>query len=236
MLGSDAQVRRLNRPIAARMRRPTCCPSRSRRRRGGVPTMRLSGRRRAGGRDGAARGGASAASRRRTISSISSCTACCICWAIDHETDAEAEEMERLEVDILATLGIADPYAAAGERRSRLELLDALLTCHERQKPIDDQAERSRRRALPGGAGRPSRRRVGWPRCARGSACPARRHCARCSRTRSRASRRRPRLLGRRARDAAAHPALRRARASSTSWCRAPTSSPSTRTSRSGSC
>jgi probable rRNA maturation factor len=30
----------------------------------------------------------------------------------DHETDDEAEEMERLERDILTRLGIADPYAA----------------------------------------------------------------------------------------------------------------------------
>ena len=29
----------------------------------------------------------------------------------DHETDEEAEEMEQLETEILATLGIADPYA-----------------------------------------------------------------------------------------------------------------------------
>jgi probable rRNA maturation factor len=30
----------------------------------------------------------------------------------DHETDDEAEEMERLERDILARIGVADPYAA----------------------------------------------------------------------------------------------------------------------------
>ena len=30
----------------------------------------------------------------------------------DHETDDEAEEMEQLEVEVLETLGIADPYAA----------------------------------------------------------------------------------------------------------------------------
>jgi probable rRNA maturation factor len=38
----------------------------------------------------------------------------------DHETDAQAEVMEGLEVEILATLGIGDPYAApdaAFERR-----------------------------------------------------------------------------------------------------------------------
>jgi len=31
----------------------------------------------------------------------------------DHDTDSEAEAMERLEVDILATIGVSDPYAAA---------------------------------------------------------------------------------------------------------------------------
>ncbi|HYG89032.1 MAG TPA: rRNA maturation RNase YbeY [Azospirillum sp.] len=31
----------------------------------------------------------------------------------DHEVDAEAEEMERLEVEVLSTLGISDPYAAS---------------------------------------------------------------------------------------------------------------------------
>jgi probable rRNA maturation factor len=31
----------------------------------------------------------------------------------DHETDAEAEEMERLEREILARIGVADPYATA---------------------------------------------------------------------------------------------------------------------------
>lgn len=31
----------------------------------------------------------------------------------DHQTDAEAEEMEGLETQILATIGVADPHAAA---------------------------------------------------------------------------------------------------------------------------
>jgi probable rRNA maturation factor len=33
----------------------------------------------------------------------------------DHETRAEAEAMERLETETLASLGVADPYAAAGD-------------------------------------------------------------------------------------------------------------------------
>jgi len=33
----------------------------------------------------------------------------------DHETEDEAQEMESLEVRILARIGIADPYAGAGE-------------------------------------------------------------------------------------------------------------------------
>jgi probable rRNA maturation factor len=35
---------------------------------------------------------------------------------LDHDTDARAEVMERLEVEILAALGVPDPYAAAEER------------------------------------------------------------------------------------------------------------------------
>ncbi len=31
----------------------------------------------------------------------------------DHETDSAAEDMERLEVEILATVGVSDPYAAS---------------------------------------------------------------------------------------------------------------------------
>jgi len=31
----------------------------------------------------------------------------------DHEIDEQAEEMERLEVEVLSTLGISDPYAAS---------------------------------------------------------------------------------------------------------------------------
>jgi probable rRNA maturation factor len=34
----------------------------------------------------------------------------------DHDTAAQAEAMERLEVQILATLGVSDPYAAAKDR------------------------------------------------------------------------------------------------------------------------
>ena len=33
----------------------------------------------------------------------------------DHETTEEAEEMEQMEREILATLGIPDPYANQGE-------------------------------------------------------------------------------------------------------------------------
>lgn len=37
---------------------------------------------------------------------------------LDHQTDAEAEAMETLETAVLKTLGIADPYAAAGQGAS----------------------------------------------------------------------------------------------------------------------
>lgn len=37
----------------------------------------------------------------------------------DHETDAEAERMERLETAILARLGVADPYAPPQRRTAR---------------------------------------------------------------------------------------------------------------------
>ncbi|MEX2454833.1 MAG: rRNA maturation RNase YbeY [Rhodospirillaceae bacterium] len=38
----------------------------------------------------------------------------------DHESEAEAEEMEGLETEILATLGVSDPYAASDPLRERV--------------------------------------------------------------------------------------------------------------------
>lgn len=35
----------------------------------------------------------------------------------DHDTDAAAEEMERLETEVLATIGLADPYAVPAASR-----------------------------------------------------------------------------------------------------------------------
>ena len=150
------------------------------------------------------------------------------------ETDAEAEEMERLETEILAT-----------HRRRRSLRRRACLTAgdiarsihgHECQKRQTDERQRPMQ---PAGASpwsrRPSSRRVGSPPCAPGSACPARRRCARCWRMRSRAPATAAPSRPRSARCCCASCASAPC-ASSTSWCRAPTSSPSTRTSRSGSC
>ncbi len=45
----------------------------------------------------------------------------------DHETDEEAERMERLETRILAGLGVADPYAdAAGAETADAEAIGAM--------------------------------------------------------------------------------------------------------------
>ena len=197
--------------IAARTRRPTCCPSPS-----SCPP----------GIDGeddalssatscwrletvAARGRRARHRRSSTIFSISSCTACCICWAIDHETDAEAEAMERLEVEIWPRLGIADPYAAPVARNRPIERL-----AMSRQNADDERHGRGRRPA--------ERRRQqpthSWLDALRGPPRPARRADA------ARHARGRPQedagdgggILRRRARDAAAHPALRRRCASTT--------------------
>ena len=114
MLGSDALVRRLNRTYRGKDA-PTNVLSFPYQQPPGAAAddRRLPGRRRAGGRDRPRRKRPSAASSPGTTSSTSSCTACCICWATTIETDAAAEEMERLETEILATIGVADPYAAA---------------------------------------------------------------------------------------------------------------------------
>ena len=78
---------------------------------GGVPRkMRLSGRCRAGGRDrqreAAERGIAPTAHLQHLV-----VHGLLHLLGFDHTTDAEAEQMERIEAEILATLGIADPYA-----------------------------------------------------------------------------------------------------------------------------
>jgi probable rRNA maturation factor len=36
-------------------------------------------------------------------------------FGYDHQAEAEARRMERLEAEILGALGIADPYVAAGD-------------------------------------------------------------------------------------------------------------------------
>ncbi len=40
----------------------------------------------------------------------------------DHEKDPEAEEMERLEVEILSTLGVGDPYLGEARSAERMKL------------------------------------------------------------------------------------------------------------------
>ena len=72
-------------------------------------------RRRAGARDRAARGGGARHCRSSIICSTSWCTDCCIFSATITRRTQEAQTMESLEVRILQRLGIADPYATAGE-------------------------------------------------------------------------------------------------------------------------
>lgn len=52
----------------------------------------------------------------------------------DHETDGQAEEMEALETSILATLGIADPYA--GTEPVRTEPSSAARAGRARPAPV----------------------------------------------------------------------------------------------------
>ena len=81
--------------IAARRRRPTCCPSLPA---PGIPIddddPRFLGDVVLAAGDAAARGGASSGCRVEHISNTSWCTDCCIFWAIDHGTDQEAQVME----------------------------------------------------------------------------------------------------------------------------------------------
>ena len=61
-------------------------------------------------RDHGARGATRKASRSPIISPISPCMDFSTCLGYDHDTDAAAETMEALERDILARLGVPDPY------------------------------------------------------------------------------------------------------------------------------
>ena len=62
------------------------------------------------------------------MSSILSCTVCLHLLGYDHETEAEADEMERLETEILAALGLKDPYAVEPAEPT-------LVSCHYQDLP-----------------------------------------------------------------------------------------------------
>ena len=70
-------------------------------------------------RDRAAGSAGSRARRRRIIRPIWWFTACCICWATTTSAAPMPERMEAIETDILARLGIADPYRMPARRRGQ---------------------------------------------------------------------------------------------------------------------
>ena len=94
----------------------------------------------------------------------------------DHETDRDAEHMEAAEVEILARLGIANPYGDGETSPAEASPVHSTEAMHDKgllSNPTDEAARSS------GG-------RAGSPACAPGSACRARRPCATRWRSRSR--------------------------------------------------
>ena len=231
-------IRRSERSIAtgaARMRRPTCCRFRPRRRPGkgaesaaahisatsSSPIRRPRARRRP------------RASRSATISPTSPSMDFCICSAMTTRTTATPKRWNSLERRILARLAVPDPYAPRADRklisppcliptrragrlsRPALRANRAIFRCRS-PRPIDAARAKASSRALrarcsAGGTARPAPTSRSCSKRPAPAKPASRRKSAPCSRTSWRCA----------------------SAGSRTSWCRAPTSSPCSRTSRS---
>ena len=196
----------------------------------GDARSRIPRRHRARARDASRARRRSRACRSSIICSISSCTGCCIFWATITRPTRRPQAMEALEVR--HPRAPRHRRSLCGGRRAALSLTstDASARSHD-QRTI---YPRTRAETPPGGdaAQRQRHARPAVGACSAASACARRRLRETLeARPQGRAGGRR-RVLDRRARDAAPAAALRRACASRTSWCRAPTSSRSRRASR----